>query len=286
MSKKAKSPSSDNTLIAAALGLIGVAVTAYFGYLGLVRPHELSIEATRVAEERLTVVALSATPSPSTTSTTTSTPTVSATNTPKPISTATATNTSIPTPTLPCGDCTSVPTLTPTQTKRPTPTLTPCLNCTPIPTPIPTQTKRPTPTPDCIYHISDGKGGTVPITLTPPLRVSKIIISMTQKNSPDPQWGYSLLEVEAYGDDLSKNLALARNGGTAQGSTTQENFVATRAIDGDRKDPSRWGSNPEPGITSIQQLTITLPSAQLVNTIVLYWERAYAVAYDVCVIHD
>jgi len=203
---------------------------------------------------------------PTVTATPTSTPTPTATSTPSPTSTPTPSSTPcctpINTPTL------STPILTPTHTKSPIPI-----------TPPPSRT--PTPTPECIYHTSEGKGGTVSITLSPPLRVREIIISMTQKSSSDPTYGYSLYEVEAYGADTATNLV---TGGTAHASTTQQTFTATNAIDGNREDPSRWSSDPR--ATGPQHITITLPSAQFVNRIVLYWELAYSVEYDVCVIHD
>jgi hypothetical protein len=52
-------PPSRDEIVKAVLGLIGIAITATLGYLGLVRPHELSIEATKTAEARLASVATS-----------------------------------------------------------------------------------------------------------------------------------------------------------------------------------------------------------------------------------
>jgi hypothetical protein len=126
--------------------------------------------------------------------------------------------------------------------------------------------------------MSEGKGDTVTVPLEPPLSVHQIIIFMTIKNSTDPAYGYSLYEVEAYGPTTNNNLV---TGGTAEGSTTQQQFFAGKAIDGDPKDPSRWSSDP--GDSGPQKFTITLSSPQLINRIVLYWEAAYAVAYRVCV---
>jgi hypothetical protein len=159
---------------------------------------------------------------------------------------------------------------TPSPTETLTPTIPPCGGCV------------PTPTPECFYRTTEGHGGQVSIPVSPTLRVREIIISMTRKNSTDPAWGYSLFEVEAYGPDIGNYLVKA--GTTARASTTQQKFVAENAIDGKPKDPSRWSSDP--AALGPQWLMIDLPDAQLVNRIDLYWERAYAVAYDVCVIHD
>jgi hypothetical protein len=102
---------------------------------------------------------------------------------------------------------------------------------------------------------------------------------MSKKNSNDPTWGYSLFEVQAYGVDPADNLV---SGGKAEASTTQQEFFAEKVIDGNQKDPSRWSS--EPSDSSPQKLTITLNNPpQLINSIVLYWERAYAVTYKVCI---
>jgi len=51
-------------IVVAVLGLAGVAITAYFGYLQIRAPYEISLRVTQTAEARATLLALSATPTP------------------------------------------------------------------------------------------------------------------------------------------------------------------------------------------------------------------------------
>lgn len=87
------------TLIAGLLGLVGIGITAYFGYLGIQMQIKIPIEATQTAEAKATLVANSDTPTVASTNTSTLEPTdtpaltatPSATSTPEPTQTPTIT---------------------------------------------------------------------------------------------------------------------------------------------------------------------------------------------------
>ena len=89
MSKKARNESSEKqpsvtvatTIIVALLGLIGTITVAYFQFY---IPNKLAIDATKTADTKLLVAALSATPVPSSTEMATATITPTLTNTPPP----------------------------------------------------------------------------------------------------------------------------------------------------------------------------------------------------------
>lgn len=87
-------------IIVAVLGVIGVGLTAYFGYLQIVTPTRLSLQATQTAEARATDRALTQTAgAEQATPTSTQTPSPSPTDTPtlKPSVTPTATRSGQPT---------------------------------------------------------------------------------------------------------------------------------------------------------------------------------------------
>ncbi|MBA4380014.1 MAG: hypothetical protein C0393_04910 [Anaerolinea sp.] len=98
------------TIVTAVIGLIATALTLYFNYRQNIEPIKLSMQATQTAEARLTLAALSTTPtaSPTATFTPTSLPPI------PPIASPTPTQTPLP------------PTITPTFTPIP-PTATPTL---------------------------------------------------------------------------------------------------------------------------------------------------------------
>jgi hypothetical protein len=105
-----------------------------------------------------------------------------------------------------------------------------------------------------------------------PSIVSSIHITMTTKCLDE--FGYSLLEVEAYGpDEPRRNLII---GGTAQASSEQDGFPAEGAIDGALN--TRWGSSFAEKESWIR---IGLPTPQNVTCVVLTWERACAKQYEV-----
>ena len=190
---------------------------------------------------------------------------------PTPTPTPTATLTQSPTPTP-----TETPSTTPTLTETPSPT--PILTETPSPTPTSTKTPSLTPTPapvPIVYCTDNGGGGTETILVEPPRTVVQIRIDMMKRAT---DFGYSLLEVEAYGPDTG-NINLVA-GGTATATTAQDDencreCFADKVIDGDMT--TRWASD----WVDPQWLEIILPESQVVNRIVLKWETAYAKEYCV-----
>ena len=195
--------------------------------------------------------------------------------------TPTLTPTSTPTPTY-----TPSPTRTPTFTTTPTPskTSTPTPTSTTTVTPSRTSTLTPTPTP-CwgtrVYSTSEGPGGIVAIPLPSPHAISQICIKMLERTAVGAErYGFSLLEVEAYGPDTVANLL---KDGTAIASSTEGGYhYASLAIDGAIDQEHRWSS----AFSEPQWLEVTPPQAQRdkrVERIVLYWEASYAVKYEVYV---
>jgi len=181
---------------------------------------------------------------------------------------------------------TSTPTLTPTATSTPTVTPTPTKTPTPTSTATPTPSRTPTLTPTpCwgtrVYTTSEGLGGTVTITMTPPRAISQICIKMLENTVVGAErYGFSLLEIEAYGPDTVGNLL---KGGTPEASSSEEGYHdESLAIDGLIDQENRWSS----AFSEPQWIEVTLPQAQRdkrVERIVLYWEAAYAVRYEVYV---
>lgn len=110
--KKKKKPgfTLSTEIIVAILGLLGIGITGYFGYLQTTAPYKYERQATETAEARLARVALSITPTASVTETKAQPPTQPSTAS----ATITKTSTVVPTKTQ-----TRVPSLTPTQKGRP-----------------------------------------------------------------------------------------------------------------------------------------------------------------------
>ena len=181
-------------------------------------------------------------------------------HTPTPTATPTPTETPSPTPTL---TETPYPTPTLTETPSPTPTLAE------VPSPTPTLSPTPTPTPSpvpIVYCADNGSGGTETIPVEPPRTVAQIRIDMMKRAT---DFGYSLLEVEAYGPDTG-NMNLVATGAvtatTAQDDINCRECFADKVIDSDMT--TRWASH----WFDPQWLEIILPEPQVVNRIVLKWE--------------
>ncbi len=87
------------TIVTAAIGLIGTALTLYFNYLEKVEPQKLALRATQTAEARLTQSSLAVTP------TNTYTPSLTPSQSPTP------TPTGSPTPMLPSPTFAATPTI-------------------------------------------------------------------------------------------------------------------------------------------------------------------------------
>jgi len=125
---------------------------------------------------------------------------------------------------------------------------------------------------------SSGSGGTETIEIDPSRTVREIRIDLIKRRvfSDGKQYGFSLWEVEIYGPG-SGNLA---SGATATASSSQDSpgcyaCFPYKAIDGNMN--TRWSSDwSEP-----QWLTITLPTPQVVDRVLLKWEQAYAKEYCV-----
>jgi len=84
------------------------------------------------------------------------------------------------------------------------------------------------------------------------------------------QYGFSILEFQVFGDG---NLA---NGKTAYASSVETtSFPATNAFDGNMT--SRWSS----AYSDSQSLWVDLGSVNLVNQVVLFWEKSYATQYQI-----
>lgn len=181
-----------------------------------------------------------------------------------PLPYSTATNTVVPTetpvlPTLP-----STPTSGATHTSTPT--------STPSPSSTPTSTLPP-----FSFCQDEGMGGEETVPVNPPRSVKGIIIDLktrrTFKNGE--KYGFSLWEVEIYDPDTASNLAI---GATAYASSEQDNkdcikCLAPKAIDGDNN--SRWSSE----FFEPQWLRIDFSTPQVIHSIILKWQDAYAEAY-------
>jgi len=149
-----------------------------------------------------------------------------------------------------------------------------------------TVTLTSTSTPACSYSTKSGQGGTEIITFSQ-CPAAKVRIEMRKKALVG--YGYSLWEVEAYESQSgcesrtsSENLVI---GGRADGSSVEHGAVAlykyNNAIDGYMG--TRWSSE----FSDPQCLEIDLPASKVgkqVSCIVLVWESAFAVEYDVSII--
>lgn len=117
------------------------------------------------------------------------------------------------------------------------------------------------------------EGYTETITALPTL-VSRIYISMTERTLPD--YGFSLWEVEAYGPNTGNLMC----GGAACASSVEadrpEYYGPLFATDCNPN--TRWSSK----FYQPQWFEAVLPKPEVLNRIVLRWERAYAKTY--CVI--
>ena len=171
----------------------------------------------------------------------------------------------------------------------PTPTVSPTLTNTATPTEIPvTSTNTPTspvaltPTltatlPPFSFCQDKGMGDVETVPVNPPRSVKGIIVDLKTRHAfkNGEKYGFSLWEVVINGPDTADNLAI---GATAHASSEQDTkdcikCLAPKAIDGDNN--SRWSSEfYEP-----QSLRIDFSTPQVIQTIILKWQDAYAEAY-------
>lgn len=168
---------------------------------------------------------------------------------------------------------------TPAPTWTPAPTLTP--THTPAPTHTPTHTPAPSP---CSVPEQNGQGNTEIITFTSSsCLAAKIRIDLEKRGKPE--WGFSLLEVEAYGpDDPDKRTNLLQDIAVGQVCVSSiedcsfDYYDPHNLVDGVAT--SRWSSNwHEP-----EWIEIVLQEPEKIKYIVLKWQRAYAEAYRVTLI--
>jgi hypothetical protein len=120
-----------------------------------------------------------------------------------------------------------------------------------------------------------GRGCTDTIHISPPQLAASIYISMTAKPSENPNWGYSLWEVQAYKSETGSDN-LAKLGSVIASSEESPALLGRYATDGDLS--TRWSSEWQ---KDPQWLKIVLPTPAVVGRVELVWETA--VAQDYCV---
>jgi F5/8 type C domain len=169
--------------------------------------------------------------------------------------------------------------LTPTATleaftSTPTTSATPTFVPSSTPSPSSTQTATPPPISYCQFN---GLGGVETVPVNPPRVLKGILIDLKTRHAFDNgmKYGFSLWEVVIANPDTAGNLSI---GAIASASSEQNdagcmNCLAIKAIDGDND--SRWSSEfYEP-----QWLRIVFSSPQVIHSIILKWQDAYAEAY-------
>ena len=124
-------------------------------------------------------------------------------------------------------------------------------------------------------------GGVETVPVNPPRSVKGIIVDLKTRHAfkigqKYEKYGFSLWEVALYGPDTASNLAI---GATASASSVQptspecKDCWASKAIDGDNN--TRWSSE----FYESQWLQIDFSTPQLIRSITLKWQDAYAEAY-------
>ncbi|HOU13709.1 MAG TPA: discoidin domain-containing protein [Anaerolineae bacterium] len=133
----------------------------------------------------------------------------------------------------------------------------------------------------CGACMSNGQGGREVIaTISSSCLATKILVDMNKRATG---YGFSLFEVEAYAPDdpgMINNLLIDGECCTSSVEGNNPIWGCDRAIDGLMS--TRWSSDwYEP-----QWLVITLPEPEVVKYVVLKWETAYAIEYQVNVINS
>ncbi len=133
----------------------------------------------------------------------------------------------------------------------------------------------------CGACMSNGQGGREVITtVSSSCLATKIRIDLNKRATG---YGFSLFEVEAYGPDdpgMTNNLIIGGDCCTSSVEGDNPIWGCDRAIDGLMS--TRWSSDwYEP-----QWLAIVLPEPEVVKYVVLKWETAYAIEYQVNVINS
>jgi F5/8 type C domain len=130
-----------------------------------------------------------------------------------------------------------------------------------------------------IYRTDKGGGGTETLAVSGAGRFIRMYGTVRAN-----QWGYSLWEFEAYGSrtatgcDTGGNDALNQH--AAASSVEKGVFLPGYAVDGDPR--TRWSSDA----ADPQWISIDLGASLHICQVVLTWESAYAIAYQIQVSDD
>ncbi|WP_052350552.1 discoidin domain-containing protein [Paenibacillus gorillae] len=122
-----------------------------------------------------------------------------------------------------------------------------------------------------LYSTTTGDGGIDEVTVSGTGRYVRI--NMTERGTI---YGYSLYEVEVYGQTATVPSTLLSLNKTASASTVQEPFAAANAFDGDPG--TRWGSamGADP-----QWIMVDLGQSRQITGVKLDWETAHAKSYKI-----
>ena len=126
-----------------------------------------------------------------------------------------------------------------------------------------------------VYSVIGGTGGRQTVTF-PDIETQYVRLLLKKRGS---QWGnYSLYEIQASGPDGSCAISNASVSSVQWDQPAGRPWTANLAIDGDTT-RSRWSSSQDG--SDPQWIYVDFGARKKVSTLVIYWETAYAVDFDV-----